>query len=215
MGISLHALQHFVPLRPVPVCSGKWHHFYAVGGMSSPRRSTKQGAVKKEVQPAEAAPEVAKPAGTGDVKAEGSTFLIDKSVDLYVVLADDSVNDHKTIKKLLRSCGLKHIVTSVYNGTQLLDLLQKKGFYRIDFPRLPDLIIIDVTMPLMDGFSVLQNIKQDPALKGIRVCVLGDGSSDNEEERAAEYGADGFFMRPFSPDTLSGLLTFICESKRV
>lgn len=63
----------------------------------------------------------------------------------------------------------------------------------------PDLIFLDVNMPVMDGVSVCEALKADPSTRGISVIMLTALGQDVDKERARRAGANGYFTKPFSP----------------
>jgi two-component system phosphate regulon response regulator PhoB len=63
----------------------------------------------------------------------------------------------------------------------------------------PDLIFLDVNMPVMDGVSVCEALKADPQTQGISVIMLTALGQDVDKERARRAGANGYFTKPFSP----------------
>jgi two-component system response regulator len=136
--------------------------------------------------------------------------------NLYFVVADDSSEDQELIKKAIKDCGLNFIVTSVFNGAQLLDLLLKRGYYKTDSYRPPDVIILDLKMHLMDGFEALKKIKENGSLRNIPVYVLTVSGSETEKQRALSLGAERVFRKPLEPDNLKGFIEEICdcESKK-
>lgn len=80
---------------------------------------------------------------------------------------------------------------------------------RIDEERF-DVVLLDVMMPVMDGWGVLQGLSEDPAAP--RVIVLSAKSSDRDQLRALELGASDYITKPFSPEVLSQLITKIASS---
>jgi CheY-like chemotaxis protein len=76
------------------------------------------------------------------------------------------------------------------SGTQALDMLEKTH---------PDLILLDIMMPDIDGFQVCQKIKQNPETKAIPVVILSVRNNDEDFERGKQVGADGYFTKPFDP----------------
>src|SRR5579872_394678 len=63
----------------------------------------------------------------------------------------------------------------------------------------PELVLLDVNMPHMDGFEVCRQIKADPATAGIRVVMLTARGTEADQVRGREVGADDYFVKPFSP----------------
>ena len=68
---------------------------------------------------------------------------------MIIVMADENLSDHDRVKKAARECKVNHVFTSVYNGSQLMDLLLKKGVYYTAETVSPDLIIMDVDLPVV------------------------------------------------------------------
>jgi DNA-binding response OmpR family regulator len=67
----------------------------------------------------------------------------------------------------------------------------------------PDLVLLDVMMPgSLDGFAVCTHIKNDPALKRMKVVILSAKGQDNDKQQGKQAGADGYLTKPFSPRQL-------------
>jgi CheY-like chemotaxis protein len=132
-------------------------------------------------------------------------------VDLYIVIADDNIEDHRLITRAVKECNLNHIVTSVYNGHQLLNLLLKQGFYKSETLRMPDLIILDLKMPILDGFGVLEEIRKYPELEKIPIYTLSDSQFQDDKERAVALGSSHHYPKPFGFEKLRDLMGTICS----
>lgn len=61
----------------------------------------------------------------------------------------------------------------------------------------PDVIILDIKMPEMDGYSILEHIKKDPVTAGIRVIILGTRDDVLDIQAAMELGAEDYLLKPF------------------
>jgi DNA-binding response OmpR family regulator len=66
----------------------------------------------------------------------------------------------------------------------------------------PDIVVLDLMMPVMDGYQVLQRLKGEPASRDIPVIVLTAKGRDADREAALEAGADLYMTKPFSPQRL-------------
>jgi len=67
----------------------------------------------------------------------------------------------------------------------------------------PDLVLLDVMMPgSLDGFAVCAQIKNDPALKRMKVIILSAKGQDSDKQQGKQAGADGYLTKPFSPKQL-------------
>jgi two-component system alkaline phosphatase synthesis response regulator PhoP/two-component system response regulator VicR len=77
----------------------------------------------------------------------------------------------------------------------------------------PDLIILDVMMPRMDGFEALQRLKTDPETSHIPVIMLTARAQDRDVLQGYQYGADLYLTKPFSPLELISLVKRVFESQ--
>ena len=93
------------------------------------------------------------------------------------------------------------------NGKEALNWLERrlaeKGAPAVD------LVLLDINMPIMDGFQVLENLGADPRLRTIPVCILSTSSDENDLRRARERGARGYMVKPASRQQLTEALSRI------
>src|SRR5574341_1490008 len=91
-----------------------------------------------------------------------------------VLIADDSTDELRFLKRGLEQCPELALVAAVENGQAAIDYLGGNGGYadRERFP-VPDLLLLDLNMPLVDGFGVLQWLQQRP-VAGLQVVVLSN-----------------------------------------
>ena len=66
----------------------------------------------------------------------------------------------------------------------------------------PDLILLDITMPVLDGIATLERLRSEPALSSIPVIMLTAESSQENVGRADALGVSGYVAKPFTPDKL-------------
>src|SRR5687767_6089268 len=95
-----------------------------------------------------------------------------KEKSFLIVIADDDLDDQYIIQQAIKETMIPHHILLVKNGLELIDLLQKRGAYQETALDKPDMIIMDLNMPLLDGYGVLKQIKADDNLKDIPVYVL-------------------------------------------
>ncbi len=105
-----------------------------------------------------------------------------------ILVVDDEKRMVGFIRLNLEQDGF--FVIEAYNGTQALDRLRDS---------LPDLILLDVMMPDMDGFEVLRTIREISAVPVIMLTAKGE---ENDKVRGLESGADDYVTKPFSPKEL-------------
>ncbi len=113
-----------------------------------------------------------------------------------ILLAEDNEDDIIIIKRAFKKLRLMNGLHIVENGQEALDYLLHQGRYAEEKPPVPGLILLDISMPKVDGFQVLEKIKADPKLKRIPVVMLT--TSDREEDivKSYEYGACSFITKP-------------------
>ncbi len=122
----------------------------------------------------------------------------------FILTIDDSIMVRRTMNRILTRSGYQ--VMECRDGKEAWDLLNQQ---RQDFK----LIVCDLEMPNMDGFSLLQLIRADEKLKQIPVMVLTSRESDSHRQRAIALGANDYVTKPFQPNTLlEKIATLIAES---
>src|SRR4051812_45619674 len=105
-----------------------------------------------------------------------------------IVMADDDLDDQFLIKTALKDAKVPIMLYPVYDGIQLLDFLYKRYQFK-HIPHTPDVIFLDLNMPLMDGFEALKLIKSNEKLKHIPVYVLTTSRREEDRTIATELGA--------------------------
>ena len=118
-----------------------------------------------------------------------------KSVNILLVENNDA--DIKITLRAFNKAKSKNNIYVVEDGQKVLDFVYHKGEYQDEekFPR-PDLILLDIKLPNLDGFQVLEKIKSDTQYNFIPVIMLT--TSKHEEDIAKSYrnGASGFIQKP-------------------
>jgi type II secretory ATPase GspE/PulE/Tfp pilus assembly ATPase PilB-like protein/ActR/RegA family two-component response regulator len=108
-----------------------------------------------------------------------------------VLVADDDRMIRLIVRMLLEKEGFK--VLEAENGAVAMETARREH---------PDLMLVDLQMPDMDGFQVVQMMRSDERLANIRVVVLTSETSTEVETRVLEMGADDYVMKPFEPEVL-------------
>lgn len=115
---------------------------------------------------------------------------------LRLLLVDDSEDDVLMARKALEAIGLKHTLDTASDAHEALDYLKCTGKHAGRRAVPPDIILLDISLPLMDGFELLTAIKADPALKRIPVVMLSTSSSSKDISRSYECGAASYITKP-------------------
>lgn len=104
-----------------------------------------------------------------------------------VLIADDEPNIVTSLEFLMEQAGLE--VRVARNGQEAIEMAASFE---------PDLILLDVMMPVLSGYQVCQRLKSDPKLRQARVLMLSAKGRDVEVAKGLELGADGYITKPFS-----------------
>ena len=111
-----------------------------------------------------------------------------------IVIADDEVHIRLLIEQSLEDLADEGVtILSVGNGQAALDIIRE---------RRPQLAILDVMMPGMNGFDVCQQIKADAGMREVYVIILTAKGQEFDRQRGEEVGADLYVTKPFDPDEL-------------
>jgi CheY-like chemotaxis protein len=114
-----------------------------------------------------------------------------------ILLVEDDENDVLLLKRAFTKANLKDNVRVVRNGNEAMNYLGGRGIYsdRVQHP-LPFLVLLDLKMPGIDGFEVLQWARKDPNLKRLLIVVLTASNLQTDVDRAYELGANSYLVKP-------------------
>ena len=114
-----------------------------------------------------------------------------------ILLVEDRPDDVILVKRALMQAGVTNPVHVVGDGEQALAYLDGVGKFadRGNYP-LPNIMMLDLKMPKMDGFDVLRAIRDRPALSAVRVLVLTSSEDIYDVGKAYELGANSFLVKP-------------------
>ncbi len=112
---------------------------------------------------------------------------------LRVLVVDDSAVMRSMVVKVLHMTGLPIVeIREAENGQAGLDALELGGI---------DLALVDINMPVMDGLTMLDNVRANPKLASLPVVVVSTEGSDKRIKELKEKGAS-FIRKPFAPEAL-------------
>lgn len=117
-----------------------------------------------------------------------------------VLIADDEPNIVISLEFLLRREGFEVLVA--VDGDEALARARAEK---------PDLVLLDVMMPKMNGFDVCQALRADPGLAGMRVLMLTAKGRDTEVSKGLGLGADAYVTKPFSTKELVAQIRSLLE----
>jgi DNA-binding response OmpR family regulator len=120
-----------------------------------------------------------------------------------ILIVDDEAYIVTSLKYVMQSAGFE--VAVAYDGEEALAKVTEK---------VPDLVILDLMMPKLDGFEVCKKIRENPLWKGIRIIILTAKGRDIERKKGLSLGADDYMTKPFSTrDILNRVKELLAESE--
>jgi CheY-like chemotaxis protein len=124
-----------------------------------------------------------------------------------VLLADDNENDILMFRRAARRAGFNQPLHVVTGGEEAIAFLNGDGKFqdRNEYP-LPGLVLLDLKMPRMNGFDVLQWVRKQPHFATMQVVVLSSSDEIRDINRAYQLGANSFLVKPLSFDEFVGML---------
>ena len=121
----------------------------------------------------------------------------------HILVVDDDPHIREVVRFALERVGFG--VAEAADGKAALDAFAARS---------ADLVVLDILMPVMDGYQVLQHLKSDAGLAQIPVIVLSALDKTDNVVRCIEMGADDFLAKPFNPVILKARIRACLEKKR-
>ena len=120
---------------------------------------------------------------SGDRRAAGGGGMSKR-----ILVVEDQPDNRQIIRDMLAPTDYE--ITEVESGEEALTAIAKQR---------PDLILMDIQLPIMDGYTATRQIKADPALRSIKIIAVTSYALSGEEKKAREAGCDDYVPKPFSP----------------
>jgi CheY-like chemotaxis protein len=108
-----------------------------------------------------------------------------------VLIAEDNAVNRELLRELLETHG--HIVTEACNGEEALRLLEDSE---------PDILLLDLGMPVLDGYQTIRKIREKPILAALPVLAVTAYAMQGDKERILSSGFDGYLSKPIDPKLL-------------
>jgi DNA-binding response OmpR family regulator len=123
----------------------------------------------------------------------GKTYSrpVNESERGVIVVADDDADILDLVALTLERVG--HVVHRARDGEEALELVRRER---------PDLAVLDVSMPKLDGFELTRRLRDDPATTGVRIVLLTALVQDSDVSAGLDAGAHDYVRKPFSPEEL-------------
>jgi two-component system phosphate regulon response regulator PhoB len=126
-----------------------------------------------------------------------------RGIGTCVLLVEDEEPLRRVMRDLLEREG--YTVAEAGDGVQALDQVDRKA---------PDVIILDLNLPGLDGYGVLQQLRSRPATRTVPIMVLTAKGDEDNEVRVFELGANDFITKPFRARALSARLEAVLGRHR-
>jgi two-component system, cell cycle response regulator DivK len=110
-----------------------------------------------------------------------------------ILVVEDQMDNRQILRDLLGNAGYE--LLEAENGAEALTTVARQR---------PDLILMDIQLPVMDGYEATRRLKADPATKSIPIIVVTSYALSGDETKAREAGCDAYVTKPYSPRQLLG-----------
>jgi chemosensory pili system protein ChpA (sensor histidine kinase/response regulator) len=124
-------------------------------------------------------------------KATETAVLDQRDRRTFALVVDDSITVRRVTQRLLERNGMR--VLTAKDGVDAVSMLQEN---------LPDIILLDIEMPRMDGYEVAAHVRNDPRLKDIPIVMITSRVSEKHRARAIELGVDDYLGKPYQESQL-------------
>jgi two-component system, chemotaxis family, response regulator Rcp1 len=114
--------------------------------------------------------------------------------DIRILLVEDNPGDVRLTQEALRGAKVANDLQVVGDGEAAIEYLRRRGRY-VDAPR-PDIVLLDLNLPRLDGREVLMDIKSDPDLAKIPIIILTSSTAERDIHSAYELHANCYISKP-------------------
>lgn len=135
-------------------------------------------------------------------------MLTDTKNKPSLLLVEDSEDDAYFFKRTLQKSGLNCALHRAANGAEAVDFLQSASAKAS--PEFPQVMFLDLKMPVLNGFEVLDWLRQQTFADQMRVVVLSGSEHQHDKERAAQLGASDYLVKPIQTGDLNRFLKDVC-----
>lgn len=121
-----------------------------------------------------------------------------------ILLVEDNPGDVRLTEEAFKEARIQNEIHSVRDGEEAMDFLNQRGEYE-DAPR-PDLMLLDLNLPKMNGEEVLEAVKQYPELKRLPIIALTSSKAEEGIVKAYDLHANAYLTKPGDPDSFIDLV---------
>lgn len=129
-----------------------------------------------------------------------------------ILLVEDDDNDVFLMQRAMSKANIGAPVHVAVNGQEAIDYLSGEGKFsdRTVYP-LPHCIFLDLKLPFVHGFEVLEWIRSQPSLQEINVLILTSSGEERDRQRATQLGAKGYLVKPPTAQSLLEVIRYMPE----
>ena len=124
------------------------------------------------------------------------------------MLVEDNDTHAHLVERSLAKSDFPNYVFRVENGARALEFLRREGEFSNQIK--PDVVLLDLKLPKIDGLEVLSVIKNDENLKRIPVVVMTTSNTQSDRAKAYEHHANSYVVKPIDFDKFRSLLNAVC-----
>ena len=125
----------------------------------------------------------------------------------HILVAEDDPTDAYFFQRAFKRAGIPVVLHFVRDGQEVIDYLQGEGQFanRAAHP-LPQLVLLDLNMPRLDGFEVLEWVRKQPGFNGLQVVIFSSSDEPRNINGAYDLGANWYLVKPHSMEELNALV---------
>ena len=125
----------------------------------------------------------------------------------HILVAEDDLTDAYFFQRAFNRAGIPVALHFVRDGQEVIDYLQGTGPFadRTAYP-LPQLVLLDLNMPRLNGFDVLEWVREQPGFRNLQVVIFSSSDEAKDINRAYGLGANWYLVKPHSMDELTALV---------
>lgn len=112
-----------------------------------------------------------------------------------ILIVEDTEDNRRILRDLLTAAGY-----------EILEAMDGAEGVKMALAEQPDLILMDIQLPVIDGYEAARRLKADPATRHIPVVAVTSYALSGDEDKALASGCDGYVAKPFSPRNILGLV---------
>jgi CheY-like chemotaxis protein len=129
-----------------------------------------------------------------------------------ILVAEDDEDYVILIRQVFAKAHIPNPIQVVWNGEEAISYLKGEGKYsnRDEYP-LPDIFLLDLKMPRINGFEVLKWVRAQPNLSALRILVLTSSDRIRDVNEAYQLGANSFLVKPFDFEDFTSLSRLIAD----